>query len=227
METESPTRGAAGRDPAQREPSQREPMFNAPWPPVLLAALILLAYAVQSAGPDAALALRLGLSGARVRGGDLSGLITSLFVHLNWTHALGSAAFALAFGAPISRRMGAGAQGAMMFFVFYMACGIFSGLAFAANHWDSPQIVVGASGALAGCMGAASRLLGRPTGLAPFTSPTVLSMAGAWLVIKLVYGALLAGADLGISPLSWEAQLAGYAAGLLLIGPVLGLMGRA
>ena len=82
------------------------------------------------------------------------------------------------------------------------------------------SVLVGASGAIAGLMGASSRLIERRGFLAPFTSKSVMGMAAAWVAANLAIA--LVGLDLGTgnAPIAWEAHLIGYAVGLLLIGPL-------
>jgi len=55
-----------------------------------------------------------------------------------------------------------------------------------------------------------------------------MAMAACWLVINLVFGLLPPDLTPGAGGLAidWHAHLAGYAAGLLLIGPALRLLGR-
>jgi membrane associated rhomboid family serine protease len=75
--------------------------------------------------------------------------ITSMFLHGGWMHILGNALFFWVFGNNIEDSMGPG-----RFAVFYLVCG----LAAAATHVlfdpSSPIPTVGASGAIAGILGA-------------------------------------------------------------------------
>jgi membrane associated rhomboid family serine protease len=192
-----------------------EPVFTGPWPAVLLAGLILGLYAWQRRFPDQeGIYLRFGM----VRGGEPLRLVTSMFVHGNWAHAVLNALGALAFGAGVSRLFGTRLSGALVFYAFFLVCGALASLGHVAVSPDG--WLIGASGGVAGLMGAASRLLERRGGrLAPFTSPTVLGMAGAWIVLNLIFAVV--GFPLADGqPIGWQAHLAGYAAGLLLIGPV-------
>jgi len=203
-------------------------MFNAPWLVLVLIGALLAAYGLQTLiGPDA-LAAQFGVSGEALRAGRYGVLISSLFLHQGWPHVLLNAVFALAFATPVVRRMGPSAQASVLFIIFYLVCGMVSGAAFALNHWSDGEIAVGASGALAGCMGAASRLMGPGPGLARFTSRPVLAMAASWVAINGLFGLVLVGwtPGAGGAPIAWEAHLAGYAAGLVLIGPCLSLLGR-
>jgi membrane associated rhomboid family serine protease len=209
-------------------PPMREPALRAPWPPLLLAASFLALHALQrmSGAPDAVLSA-LGFVPADLAAGRWAGLVTSLFVHGNWPHAFLNALGTLAFGAPVARLFGRGAGATTAFFAFFLICGVLANLGFAAVHWGGHYVLVGASGAAGGLMGAASRLLERRNRLAPFLSRSVVSMGVAWVIVNVVIGFVGLGAVAGDAPIAWEAHLAGYAAGLLLVGPFARLLKRA
>jgi membrane associated rhomboid family serine protease len=122
--------------------------------------------------------------------------------------------------------------GATSFYGFYLVCGVLASLGFAAAHPGAQAVLVGASGAASGLMAATSRLMTRGPELAPFTSPPVVGMAASWLGINLLIAALahfgIAGLTPGTggAPVAWEAHLAGYAAGLVLFGPLLRVVRR-
>jgi membrane associated rhomboid family serine protease len=214
-------------EPPFEGPPPREPALRSPWPAAAIAGLIIALYAVQSAIMDVDSAARaFGFSRADLEAGRWTGLFTALFVHGGWAHAILNALGALAFGAPVARLFGKQASGVIGFLLFFLVCGALASLGFAAVHPDATAPLVGASGAVSGLMGAASRLLDRPEGgLSPFTGSRVVSMAAAWIVINLVVG--LVGLNIiGDAPIAWEAHLAGYAAGLALVGPTAWLLGR-
>ncbi len=204
-----------------------EPAFNSPWPALVVPAAILIAYALQGAlgGPDAAVE-SFAFSPADLSQGRWSGLLTALFIHASWAHVGMNALGALAFGAPVARWIGVRGVGPLIFFAFYLLCGMLGSLGFALVHPGATLVLVGASGAVYGLMGAASRMLGVPSHasrLAPFTSSTVIGMAIACIIINAlmaVFGA--PGLSVG-GPIAWEAHLFGYAAGLALIGPLIRL----
>ena len=222
--------GGEWAEPPPAEPPPRA--FNAPWPPLLISALIVALYGLQSAGgrPEAA-AERFGFAPARLAQGDWTGVVTALFVHGGWAHAILNSLGALAFGAPLARLFGARAAGALLFFGFFIGCGVLANLGYAGLHAGSPYLLVGASGGVSALMGGASRLVdpryrdGR-SGLAPFRSRTVVSMALSWIAINLAVAVVGLGALSGGAPIAWEAHLIGYAAGLLAVGPAARLMVR-
>lgn len=199
-----------------------EPMFNAPWPALLAVASILLPTLLLWRASDQTI-YALALEPARVWRGDVTGLVTSLFVHGGWLHAGMNAAFALAFGAPVARLLGSGARGGALFIAFYIVCGVLAGLGYAAIHPQSTNLVIGASGAVAGLMGAAGRLMDRPGELSGLFAPRVLSLGAAWLIVNLVMAVFGGFPGMGTGPVAWEAHLFGFVAGAVFISPIAGL----
>ena len=195
-----------------------EPPFNAPWVVLAVVASILGGYLLQSLAPDPDAVIEgLGLSPLGLAQGRVWELVTVLVVHGSWTHALLNAVGALAFATPVARWFGR--AGAGRFFTFYIVCGVASSQGYVAMHWGRPDVLVGASGAISGLMGASSRLLDGRGGLAPFRSRTVIGMAAAWGFINLLMAFRWVNVGTGGAPVAWEAHLYGYVAGLLLIGP--------
>ena len=203
----------------------REPLINAPLVPLVLSLLLIGLFPFQLSYNGSALGL-LALIPAHVGAGEWVSLLTHQFLHGSWPHVILNALGLLAFGAPVARLLGPGGRGGVLFLAFFLVCGVLAGLGFVLLHPGGVQAVVGASGAVAGLMAAASRLIERPGRLGGFGSRPVIGMAAGWLAINIlaaVFGTLPGAGGAGIA---WEAHLAGYAAGLLLIGPVARLAGR-
>ena len=76
-------------------------------------------------------------------------LFTSMFLHGGWMHVLGNMWFLWIFGDNVEDILGHG-----KFLLFYLACGIAAGLAQVLIDPSSRVPTVGASGAIAGVMGA-------------------------------------------------------------------------
>ena len=76
-------------------------------------------------------------------------LVTSLFVHAGWMHIIGNMLFLWAFGKSLEDAMGH-----VKFFSFYMLCGVAAGIVHVFFNYYSRVPTVGASGAIAGVMGA-------------------------------------------------------------------------
>jgi membrane associated rhomboid family serine protease len=218
----------------------REPVFKAPWPAVLIAAVIVLGYALQSLAPDPnALIANFALIPANVARGAWGELITHLFLHGNWSHALFNAAGALIFATPVARLIGTTPPRAIAFFLFYLVCGVAAGGLFAladvaaANAGGIPGLgfppetpLVGASGAISGLAGASARLLGGDGRLAPVFSRFAVGMAAAWIVANLIIGVVGFAPGAGDAHVAWQVHIIGFFVGLLLIGPWSALFGR-
>ena len=207
---------------------EREPMFNAPWTLVVLCVGLIGLYALQAALMTDAQLEGLALTPRALLAGRWQTLLTSLFLHGSWPHVLMNSVAILAFGPPAARLMGGGPRGAAAFFAFYLVCGVLAGLGFVLCDPGDVQPVVGASGAVSGLFGAAARLIQGRGRVGPLVGPTVIGMTTAWVVVNVIFGLLpieMPGA-MGM-PIAWQAHLAGYAAGLLLIGPFARLAGPA
>jgi membrane associated rhomboid family serine protease len=202
-------------------------MFNAPWTIVVLCVGLIALYAVQTFVVNNAMLGALALTPAQLAAGHLQVLVTSLFLHGSWPHVLMNAVAALAFGPPVARLFGLGPRGALAFLLFYLACGVIAGLGFVLADLHDVAPVVGASGAISGLLGAASRIIQGHGRIGPILGQTVIGMAIAWAIVNVVLGVVPGWTPGAMGmPVAWQAHLAGYAAGVLLIGPFARLAGR-
>jgi membrane associated rhomboid family serine protease len=80
---------------------------------------------------------------------DLSTLLTSLFLHGSWFHVIGNMWYLWIFGDNVEDRMGHG-----RFLVFYLLCGMGASVGHVLMDPASTVPAIGASGAIAGVMGA-------------------------------------------------------------------------
>lgn len=201
----------------------REPMFNAPAPVMALVGVLVAAWLAQTfLAPDAIVA-QLALSRTGLQLGLWHELVTHVFLHGGITHLAMNAIGAVAFGAPVVRLLGQRNGDIALFYAFFLICGALGGLGFIALNGSGDGLLMGASGAVSGLWGAASRLIGRRGDLAPIFDRQVLGMALGFAVVNVVIGLLAPLIDLHIG---WQAHLAGYGAGLLLIGAFGRLAGR-
>jgi membrane associated rhomboid family serine protease len=76
-------------------------------------------------------------------------LITSMFLHGSWSHVIGNMWYLWIFGDNVEDRVGHG-----RFIIFYLLCGIAASLGQIAMDPESTLPTIGASGAIAGVMGA-------------------------------------------------------------------------
>lgn len=185
---------------------------------VLVAASMPVLYFIQERLPDAGLSLAFRPSSLG-NGQWWPGLLSSMFLHADWTHVAMNAVAALAFGPPVARLM-AGYRGVGGFLLFYIVCGLAGTLGYGLIHPASYDSLVGASGAVFGLMGAAIRLLGRPDSrLRSLGDRRFLTTAAAIMAVNAAMG--LAGLAPGMdgARVAWEAHAFGFVCGALLIGP--------
>jgi membrane associated rhomboid family serine protease len=146
-------------------------------------------------------------------------LLTAMFVHAGWAHIAGNMLFLWVFGDNIEDRIGH-----WRYLVFYLFCGFLaSALQIAvAPSTDVPS--VGASGAIAGVLGA--YLILYPTTMVqvvilplfflPFFLPAVV-LIGFWFIMQLFAGVAELGQATAGSGVAWWAHVGGFVAGVVLI----------
>jgi membrane associated rhomboid family serine protease len=151
--------------------------------------------------------------------------LTSLFLHGSWLHLLGNMLFLWIFGNNIEDRFGR-----LRYLLFYLACGIVATYGFALTNPHSAEVLIGASGAIAGVLGAYLILYPRARvwSLVPvlFFIPLRLPawlVLGLWFVLQWVYTAGYA-----ISPagsVAYVAHVFGFVLGALVALMMLGARG--
>ena len=150
-------------------------------------------------------------------GANLLSLFTFMFLHGGFWHLLGNMWSLYIFGDNIEDHLGP-----LRFLLFYLLAGTLSGLAHMGLHPDSQIPTVGASGAIAGVMGAyfvlypRSRIL---TLIPVFIFPWLIEIPafvflGIWFVIQFL-GA--SGADGAAGGIAWWAHVGGFIAGIVLL----------
>ena len=146
-------------------------------------------------------------------------LISSMFLHGGWLHVIGNMWYLWIFGDNVEDRLGH-----LRYAVFYLLCGIAAGLAQTLLSPDAHLPTIGASGAIAGVMGAYFVLYpqSRVLTLIPLlvfveiVEVPAIFFLGFWFLFQLVGGAgsvaRTAGTQGGIA---FWAHAAGFAAGLV------------
>ena len=149
---------------------------------------------------------------------------TSMFVHTGIAHLAGNLLFLWIFGDNVEDRLGHD-----RFTVFYLICGLVAALAQTALDPESVIPMVGASGAIAGVMGAYLVLYPRSRILMFFPFPPLLFelpavfFLGLWFFMQFLNGmatlAVFGVGDLTGGVAFW-AHVAGFACGLALVIPM-------
>jgi len=166
-----------------------------------------------------------GLIPGRLFGELSAGVTTSLFtlisyqfLHGGWLHIGSNMLYLWVFGDNIEDRLGH-----FKYLIFYLFLGVLAGFIQAFLDPDSLIPVIGASGAVAGILGAymISCPRARVLTLVPifffFTIievPAVLFL-GFWFILQLFSGIGSIGAEVSIA---WWAHIGGFVFGLLLVG---------
>ncbi len=159
-----------------------------------------------------------GLIPARL---DVFTLVTSMFLHGGWLHVIGNMWFLWIFGDNVEDILGRG-----KFILFYLAVGVAAGVVHVIFNPFSRVPTIGASGAVAGVMGAYilkfphARVLTLVPIFILFTwieLPAVIVL-GFWVIMQVFSGA----ASIGYSQIeqggtAWWAHVGGFAVGMILI----------
>ncbi|MBI4549599.1 MAG: rhomboid family intramembrane serine protease [Candidatus Omnitrophica bacterium] len=141
--------------------------------------------------------------------------LTSLFLHGGLLHLVSNMWFLAVFGDNVEDRMGS-----WRFFAFYLACGMSAGLIHMLTNSASTVPAIGASGAVAGIMGAYLVMFPRarivtltPVFLLPYylEVPAAFFML-AWFLTQLWNGLWSSG--LQATGIAWWAHAGGFAAGM-------------
>ena len=146
-------------------------------------------------------------------------LLTSMFLHGSWMHVIGNMWYLWIFGDNVEDRVGHG-----RFIVFYLLCGIAAALGQVVIDPGSTLPTIGASGAIAGVMGAYFVLYPRSRVLTLI--PLVIFwevievpaplLLGFWFLMQLFSaGAIAVTASTGGGGVAFMAHVAGFLTGLI------------
>ena len=162
---------------------------------------------------DQQLVIEFGLVPANITGDQgslllsLISLITYQFLHGGWVH-LGINMLSLAaFGAPVERLLGV-----RRFVFFYLSAGVVSAAVHVVFFPDSPDPVIGASGAISGVFGAVLMLMRQVGSLS-----SLLPIAGIWIALNVFFGIFGGTPGAGGEPVAWTAHVGGFIYGLAAI----------
>lgn len=198
-----------------------QPSYSRPFVTVLLIVLNVLIFLFEISLDDFSRNLFIGHYGLIPARFQTIDLVSSMFLHGGWMHVLGNMWFLWIFGDNIEDILGSG-----KFLLFYLLCGVGAALTQVLMNPGSRVPMVGASGAIAGVMGAYmvkfphSRIL---TLVFVFLFATTFEVP-AWVMLIYWFGIQLVSGvgSVGYSHVSqggvaFFAHVGGFVAGVALI----------
>ena len=129
-------------------------------------------------------------------------LFSSMFLHGGWVHLIGNMWYLWIFGDNVEDRLGH-----VRFLGFYLASGVLSALLHVLVNPLSPIPTVGASGAIAGVLGAYAFA---------FPRARVLTIVPIFVFLQIVSGSFALGTGAG-GGVAWWAHIGGFAFGAVAV----------
>ncbi len=144
-------------------------------------------------------------------------MLTCIFLHGGWMHIIGNMLFLNIFGDNVEDRFGH-----VGYLVFYLACGVAASASHFLTDPNSTTPTIGASGAIAGVMGAYMYLYPRAKVLTAVPIFYLIQMVvlpaplflGIWFVIQFFQGTL-AITTMQPAGVAWWAHIGGFAVGFV------------
>jgi hypothetical protein len=147
-------------------------------------------------------------------------IFTSMFLHSGFAHIAGNMLFLWIFGDNVEDYFGHFA-----YLLFYLACGVGSGLTHILFNLHSSLPALGASGAISGVMGAYIILYPRARVLTLvlvfFIPIPAFVILGYWFLLQFFAGVTSVGAA-ATGGVAWWAHIGGFLMGMLITGLSLG-----
>jgi membrane associated rhomboid family serine protease len=146
-------------------------------------------------------------------------VFSSMFMHAGWGHIIFNMLFLWIFGDNVEDRLGHG-----RYLAFYLLCGIAASTVQTVFALDTIVPNVGASGAIAGVLGAYFILYPKaivqviifPLFFLPFFVPAIV-LIGVWFLTQLFSGLAEIGQTTAGSGVAWWAHVGGFVTGMVLI----------
>jgi membrane associated rhomboid family serine protease len=148
--------------------------------------------------------------------------LTSMFLHGGWLHLIGNMWYLWIFGDNVEDRLGH-----FNYLLFYLLCGLGAGIAHTLLNANSTIPSLGASGAIAGVLGAylVSYPFARVLTLVPIfvfiqiIEIPALIVLGFWFIMQFLYGAASLTSPTAASGggVAWWAHVGGFVVGILLL----------
>ncbi len=150
-------------------------------------------------------------------GQQIFALLSFMFLHGGFFHLLGNMWSLYIFGDNVEDRLGH-----LRYLIFYLLCGLASGLSHLVLNLSSNIPTIGASGAIAGVMGAYFMLYPRsriltliPIIIIPwFVEIPAFIFLGIWFFMQMVNAT---GSQAGAAGIAWWAHIGGFLFGIVLL----------
>ncbi len=147
-------------------------------------------------------------------------IFTSMFLHANLLHIGGNMLYLWIFGNNVEDTLGRG-----RFLVFYLVCGVAAAAAHILSDPQSTVPTIGASGAIAGVMGAYIVLWpdAQILSLVPFVFISTLMevpaliVIGFWAVLQFINTSFLGGGMMQGQGVAYMAHVGGFVSGVVII----------
>jgi membrane associated rhomboid family serine protease len=164
--------------------------------------------------------IRLALGGHGSLEAAFIPIFTSMFLHSGFMHIAGNMLFLWIFGDNVEDYFGH-----FPYLLFYLVCGIGSGLTHIIFNFHSPLPALGASGAISGVMGAYIILYPRARVLTLvfifFIPIPAFIILGYWFFLQFLAGISTVGAA-ATGGVAWWAHIGGFLLGMLITSLSLG-----
>jgi len=146
--------------------------------------------------------------------------LTNMFLHGGWVHIIGNMWFLHLFGSGVEDRLGHG-----RFLIFYLLSGIAASVFFFVVSIHTKVPVMGASGAIAGVMGAYLVMFPKAkilTLILIFIFPLFVELSaffyiGFWFLLQLFSGTLSLASQATEGGVAWWGHVGGFIAGVVLL----------
>lgn len=147
--------------------------------------------------------------------GNIPTLFSSMFMHGGWEHIIGNMLYLWIFGDNVEDRLGK-----VIYFFFYLFCGLTATFAQLAFNTGSTVPNLGASGAIAGVLGAyivffpqskVNVMVGRS-----MTQMPALIVIGFWFVLQFISSVASASSHSDVGGVAYLAHVGGFISGLVI-----------
>jgi len=198
-----------------------QPSYSKPYVTMLLIAANALVFLHQLSLDSFSLNYFIAHYGVIPARFQISDVFTSMFLHGGWLHLIGNMWFLWIYGDNIEDTLGHG-----KYLLFYLLCGVAAAMAQVAVSLDSRVPNIGASGAIAGVMGAylvkfprarVLTLIPVFVFLTTYELPAYVILA-YWFIIQFFSGVgSVAYSHLAHGGVAWFAHVGGFLAGIILV----------